>query len=307
MRRFIDQPDDDHEDDHRAAAGPLRTAVVVLALAALVVLPARLALAQDLPGYGLDGTTQDDPLTALSILADTSDAGLRVEHARLDLARSELRAVTGWRRYRPAADFFMSMSTRGLAFPSISSQGYDPQYAAIARWPGDTWGVTLSWSIDQVLDRRPVDRARNAVTAAEARIDVYQARREQQQARERERVIAHAEREADERERDAQAQRRADLAAQQLRIEAGYLAQRVEAQQELTRLAQMKYEQGDLDYEGLARQRLALLSAQHAQATNAARLATLDAGGGVDVALRDLIAPVETTTTPLASGTQSPE
>ena len=233
------------------------------------------------------------------------------------LAETELRAVTGWRRWRPAADFFVSMSTRGLAFPSISSQGYDPQYAAIARWPGDTWGVTLSWSVDQLLDRRPVDRARNAVEVAEARIDVYQARRAQQQARERERVIARAEREADDRDRDAETRRRADLAAQQLRIEAGYLAQRVEAQQELTRLAQMKYDQGDLDYEGLARQRLALLSAQHAQATNAARLATLDAGGGIDVALRDMAAPVETATAPPlpsgprgageASGTQSPE
>ncbi|MAS53146.1 MAG: hypothetical protein CMJ44_00710 [Pimelobacter sp.] len=307
MRRFTDELDDDHEDEHRAAAGPLRLAVVVLALAALALLPSRLATAQDLPGYGLDGMPQDDPLTALSILADTSDAGLRVERARLDLAQTELRAVTDWRRWRPAADFFVSMSTRGLAFPSISSQGYDPAYAAIARWPGDTWGVTLSWSVDQILDRRPVDRARNAVEVAEARIDLYQARRAQQQARERERVIARAEREADERERDAEELRRADLAAQQLRIEAGFLAQRVEAQQELTRLAQMKYDQGDLDYEGLARQRLALLSAQHAQATNAARLATLDAGGGTDVALRDVAAPVETTTAPLASSTQSPE
>ncbi|GAB5550155.1 MAG: hypothetical protein SangKO_099150 [Sandaracinaceae bacterium] len=284
----------------------IRRSVALLGLAALFVLPARLTLAQslpptgsgDLPGVGL---AQDDPLTALSILADTSDAGLRVERARLGLAQSELRAVTGWRRLRPAADFFVSMSTRGLAFPSISSQGYDPQYAAIARWPGDTWGVTLSWSIDQILDRRPVDRARNAVDVAHARIDLYQARREQRQAQQRERVIARAERDAEKRERDEHQRRRADLGAQQLRIEAGYLAQRVEAQQELTRLAQMKYDQGDLDYEGLARQRLALLSAKHAQATNAARLATLDAGGGVDVALRDVASPVETTAAPRPS------
>jgi len=106
-----------------------------------------------------------------------------------------------------------------------------------------------------------------------------------------ERIIARAEREADEREREAEQQRRADLAAVQLRIEADYLARRVEAQQELTRLAEMKYEQGDLDYEGLARQRLALLSAEHAQATNAARLATLDAGGDPDLALASPEAP----------------
>ena len=315
MRRFTDPTNDHDQDVDHPAGGPLlgdrqrSTIAALLALAMLVVLPARMALAQDLPGYG---GTQDDPLTALAILTDTSDAGLRVERARLRLAQSELRAVTGWRRWRPAADFFVSMSTRGLAFPSISSQGYDPQYAAIARWPGDTWGVTLSWSIDQVLDRRPVDRALNAVEVAHARIDLYQARREQREAQQRERVIARAEREAEERERDEQQRRRADLAAQQLRIEADFLARRVEAQRELTRLAQMKYDQGDLDYEGLARQRLALLSAEHAQATNAARLATLDAGGGMDVALRDVASPVETTaprpsTEGEASGAHGPE
>ena len=318
MRRFTDELDDDHEDEHRAAAGPLRLAVVVLALAALPPPclppgdrsgPSRLRPGRDAAGRPDRGRSPDRP----AIWPTPATPGCASSALRLDLAQTELRAVTGWRRWRPAADFFVSMSTRGLAFPSISSQGYDPQYAAIARWPGDTWGVTLSWSVDQLLDRRPVDRARNAVEVAEARIDVYQARRAQQQARERERVIARAERQADERERDAEELRRAELAAQQLRIEAGFLAQRVEAQQELTRLAQMKYDQGDLDYEGLARQRLALLSAQHAQATNAARLAVatalggLDAGGGTDVALRDVATPVETTTAPLVSGTQSPE
>ena len=226
-----------------------------------------------------------DPLSELFLAADTSTAALRIEQARLDLARLELRSASGFSRLRPQLDFFLSVSTRGLAFPSISSQGYDPAYAAIARWPGDTWGVTASWSLEQLLDRRPVQRARNAVAVAEARIDLHHARRERQEAQARERLIARAEREADEREREAEQRRRAELAAVQLRIEADYLARRVEAQRELLRLAEMKYEQGDLDYEGLARGRLALLSAEHAQATNAARLATLRAGGDPDLAL----------------------
>lgn len=226
-----------------------------------------------------------DFLSDLLLAADTSTAALRIEEARLGLARQELRSVSGLARLRPQLDLFLSVSTRGLAFPSISSQGYDPAYAAIARWPGDTWGLTASWSLEQLLDRRPVQRARAAVILAEARIDLHHARRERQGAQARERAIARAEREAEERERDAEARRRADLAAIQLRIEADYLARRVEAQRELTRLAEMKYEQGDLDYEGLARQRLALLSAEHAQATNAARLATLDAGGDPDLAV----------------------
>ena len=261
----------------------------VLALAALV--GARPALAQEPPGTGLDGSYQDgeaDPLAALSALADTSGAGLRVERARLALARSELRAVTGWRRWRPSADLFMSVSTRGVAFPSISSQGYDPAYAAIARWPGDTWGLTLSWSIDQVLDRRPVSRARSAVTVAQARIDLYQARREQSQARDRQRAVARAERQARERRRQADQRRRADLVAAQLRIEANFLARRLDAQRELLRLAQLTYGQGETDYPALARARLAVLAAEHAQATNAARLATLAASGDPDLALLHL-------------------
>jgi len=290
MRRLTDPttdhdpPNDDLEDDS-SFGGSMRAAAALLILVSLVVLP-RLVLAQNLPGTRYDEWAQDDriagdPLTALTILADTSDAGLRVEHARLDLAQSELRAVTGWRRWRPAADFFVSMSTRGLAFPSISSQGYDPAYAAIARWPGDTWGVTLSWSIDQVLDRRPVDRARNAVTVAEARIDLYHARREQREAQERERVLDRAERAAQRRQREADQKRRADLVAQQLRIEADYLARRLEAQRELLRLAEMKYDQSEIDYESLARSRLSVLSAEHACATNAARLAFAAEIGGL--------------------------
>ena len=266
----------------------MRAALLVLAL----TVAATSAVGQDLPdGLGTDALGAD-ALDALVLLADTSDAGLRVEQARLDLARSELRAVTGWRRLRPAADVFLSVSTRGIAFPSISSQGYDPAYAAIARWPGDTWGVTLSWSVDQLLDRRPVHRAQSAVAVAEARINLYRARRERQETQARERLIARAEREAERREREAEAQRRADLVAAQLRIEADYLARRLDAQRELLRLAEMKYDQGEIDYETLARSRLAVLSAEHAQATNAARLALatdgsgLDAGGDADLVYR---------------------
>ena len=93
------------------------------------------------------------------------------------------------------------------------------------------------------------------------------------------RVIARAEREAELREREAERVRRAELVAAQLRIEADFLARRLEAQRELLRLAEMKYDQGEIEYEALARSRLAVLSAEHACATNAARLTTLDAGG----------------------------
>ena len=141
-----------------------------------------------------DVWTAPSPLDALSALTDTSDAAsraaLRIEAARLDLARDEVRAVTGWRRWRPQLDLYASFATRGLAFPSISSQGYDPVYAAIARWPGDSWGLTLSWNVDQVLDRRPAQRTRAAVQVAEARISLHHARQDQRRAAARERALA---------------------------------------------------------------------------------------------------------------------
>lgn len=276
--RFTDEA---HLDPDEAPDGVLSGPLFTLALLS-VLLAVSPALAQ-IPRT--DGLAPADAIGA--VYADTSsvaaEASLRLEHVRLDLARHELRAVSGWRRLRPQLDLFLSVSTRGLAFPSISSQGYDPAYAAISRWPGDTWGVTLSWTVDQVLDRRPVHRARAAVALAEARIALTHARREQHEAARRERLLARA-------ERDALTRRRADLAAAQLRIEAAFLTRRLDAQRELLRLAQMTYDQGESDFSALARQRLATLSAEHALATNTARLATLDAGG--DVATAFVTAPL---------------
>ena len=99
-------------------------------------------------------TPEVDPLAAFALATDTSDAAfdaqLRIEQARLRLARSERRAVTGWHRWRPQLDLFLSLSTRGVAFPAVSSQGYDPTYAALARWPEvyqpATGGRTPIWS-----------------------------------------------------------------------------------------------------------------------------------------------------------------
>lgn len=247
-----------------------------LALAALVALSAPLA-AQDSPSG--DDLLGGDPLSRLLLAADTSSAALRIEEARLALAIDERAAVTGWRRWRPQLDLFVSVSTRGLAFPSISSQGYDPAYAAIARWPGDTWGLTLSWSVDQVLDRRPVQRVHAAVALAEARIDLHHARRQQQETRERERAVAQARRDADRRAREARERQRASLVADQLRLDDTFLARRLDAQRDLLRLAELTYRQGEADYAALARQRLAVLAAEHAHALNLARLAALSAGG----------------------------
>ena len=258
---------------------PLRRlgARLALALGALLSTPA---------ASQVDAWTEPGPLTdpgaAHSALTDTSQAAsraaLQIETARLDLARSEAHAVSGWRRLRPQLDLYASFATRGLAFPSISSQGYDPVYAAIARWPGDSWGLTLSWNVDQVLDRRPAQRARAAVRVAEGRIALHHAREDQRRAAAHTRALADA-------RREAERQRRADALATQLRVEAGFLARRLGAQRELLRLAEMTYEQGESDYAALARARLAVLAAEHAQASNAARLGVLGATGDPGLAL----------------------
>ena len=48
----------------------------------------------------------------------------------------------------------------------------------------------------------------------------------------------------------------------------------------------MQYEQGELGFTALAQARLAVLSAEHAAATNAAQLAALDAGASPDQLIR---------------------
>ena len=233
---------------------------------------------------------------AMGLAADTSAAalaaGIAVETARLDLARSELRAVSWMHRWRPKVDFFGSVSARGYAFPAISSQGYDPAYAAIAQWPGDTWGVTVSWSLDQLIDRQPLHRARADVRVAEARIELAAARRQQQATAQRDRLIAEQKRADDER-------RRAALVAAQLHIQREYLSRKLDAHTELLRLAEMQYEQGELDFTSLAQARLSVLSAEHAAAINAAQLAALGDGASPDQLVSVTTAGTTITTPPI--------
>ncbi len=262
-----------------------RRALCALALLAAAV-PAALAQTADAL------LAADVPAGAI---ADTSAAALRIETARLDLARAELAALSRWQRLRPSLSAFVSLSTRGLAFPAVSSQGFDPAYAALARYPGDAWGLTLSWNAEALLDRRPLVRARAAVTLAHARLDLAHARRDEAAARDRAR-------DRDRAERLAAARRRTARAAAELRVEASFLARRLDAQRELLRLAEMTHAQGEGGFEALARQRLAVLAAEHAAASNAARLVTLDAALADPAAL----AADDDTPSPLALSTDAP-
>lgn len=267
-----------------------RRALCALVLLAAVATDVPASLAQTADALLAPDAPADPP-------ADTSAAALRVETARLDLARAELAALSRWQRLRPSLSAFVSLSTRGLAFPAVSAQGFDPAYAALARYPGDAWGLTLSWNAEALLDRRPLVRARAAVTLAYARLDLAHARRDEAVARDRAR-------DRDRAERLAAARRRAGRAAAELRVEASFLARRLDAQRELLRLAEMTHAQGEGGFEALARQRLAVLAAEHAAASNAARLATLDAALADPAALA--ADDLGDTPSPLALSTDAP-
>jgi outer membrane protein TolC len=181
--------------------------------------------------------------TALSVLLAT----MEVERARLDRARLEAAEAASWRARLPSLSSFASLSTRGHVFAPVRSDGYDPRYAEIARWPGDSWGLTASWSLDR-LDPAPRRRARAALSEAEARFALAEARTEAARLETR-----HRDRE-----------RR--LARERLDQEVAFLADRLALERELLRLAEHDFEHGDGSYATLVQRRLATRSAEYALA-----------------------------------------
>ena len=214
---------------------------------------------------------------------DTLTAALRYEDVAVAVARDAARAATSWRRLLPKVRAFASASARGFVFtPADPSGGLDPYAAALARWPGDTWGLTLSWDLDQALDDRTRRAARGAVALAEARRALTRARVVEA---EREGVRRAAERAAAEAARAAtDRRRRADEAAALDRRAAALVVQRPfadaerAARHDLTRAAELAHRMGTGAFADLVRARLALLDADRA-------LARLDADAA-DVAAR---------------------
>lgn len=169
-----------------------------------------------------------------------------LEHARVDAARLAYRQARSWKRLLPNVNVHASLSTRGHVFPALSSIGYDPAYAALQQWPGDTWGVSVSWRLDQLMDTRARETAEAAYHTALRARDVALARLEAE-------ARAHRE------------QRQADSLEAALRLAA--LADEMRLAQEerailadLLRLARLRYEAAEIPYETLQRARLALLA-----------------------------------------------
>ena len=184
------------------------------------------------------------PLDTRNSQLDTPLAHL--ENARVEEARLAYEQARSWKRLLPSVNLHAALSTHGHVFPAVSSQGYDPAYAAVQQWPGDTWGLSVSWRLDQLIDTRARKNAEAAYHTALLQRDVALARIEEEQ-------------------HEAQRQHHADSLAARLRLDAlaDELRLALEEQsilQDLLRLARLRYESAEITYEALQRARLALLA-----------------------------------------------
>lgn len=169
-----------------------------------------------------------------------------LENARVEQARRAYQQARSWKRLLPSVNLHAALSTRGHVFPAVSAQGYDPAYAALQKWPGDAWGLSISWRLDQVLDTRAKENAEAAYRTARLQRDVAIARlvEEHQKARQ---------------------ERRADSLATALHLQALADEERLALEEQsilvdLLRLARMRYESAEITYEALQRARLAVLA-----------------------------------------------
>lgn len=169
-----------------------------------------------------------------------------LDAARLAEARIEYAQAHSWKRRLPSFNLYASLATRGVAFPAITAEGFDPLYAALQRWPGDTWGLTVTWRLDQLLDRRARARTAASLATAQARLQATRARLDA---------------ERDEKTRQAQAD--SLYAAFRLKALADNLRRAREEHAillDLLHLVRLRFDDGEAEYEAVQRARLAVLA-----------------------------------------------
>ena len=222
-----------------------------------------------------------DPLAALALATDTTDAAfdarLRVEHARLRSPGPSSAPSPAGAAPPPARPLPLALHARPR-LPRRLVPGLRPHYAAIARWPGDTWGLT------RLVEPRPAPRPpphppRRGRHRASPRPASTSTTRAVSSARPPPASGSSLGPSGRPRAPSATSGPAPTPCAPASASRPTSSPDASTLQRELLRLAEMKYDQGEIDYEALARQRAALLAAEHAHATNAARLAALDAGG----------------------------
>lgn len=179
---------------------------------------------------------------------DTSQASLRYHEAQVEKARLTLREASGWRRLVPTVRFNARAGASNYAFLPADAGGFqtDP---ALQRWPRDTWSLSAGWQLDDLLLARTARRRAAAdLTAATAQLDAARARHVTVVRTDSLRAASH----------HAQTVRRAErLAAQHALLE-----QEHAVEDDLLRLARLRYDRGEVDFEALATRRLAALRAE---------------------------------------------
>ena len=173
---------------------------------------------------------------------------IRRQEAIMMRTRVEL-AETGWRRFVPSVRFNMAFSNRSLLFspvidPNDSAANGSTPNASLWQ-PSDSWTLALSWRLDDLINPLPRRRAQADVRIAEANMEwaVHQ----RNQARQAESL------------RRSREQEHQHLQMEQMALLLNLLEEKRAIQQDLLALAELKYEQGELSFEGLAASRLAML------------------------------------------------
>ena len=198
-------------------------------------------------------STIDEDLWAL---IDTSDAAIKRQEALLHRARLA-RQQRSRARFLPQVQFTFTTRNQQMIFLPAANDFR----ASAPQWPSDTWTITFTWSLTDLLNPAPLRQAR--VNEQIREIDL-------ERVRQRRRTIR--EQEAQQQTRDLE---RLTLEINQLRERDENLAAQERLRQRLLALVALRYENGEVDFETYTAQQLALLNLQRQRLDVAHRKAQL--------------------------------
>lgn len=187
-----------------------------------------------------DDTTLDEGLWAL---IDTSDATIKRQEALLEQARIVSRHRSR-ARFLPQVQFTITTRNQHMVFLPAAN---DFQTTA-PQWPSDTWTISFTWSLTELLNPTALRQAR--INEQIREIDLERIRRRRHTLRAQE---------VQQREMDLET---LSLELAQLRERDENLAAQEELRQRLLALVSLRYENGEVEFETYTSQQLALLNLQ---------------------------------------------
>ena len=197
-------------------------------------------LAPEDPSVRAGDSSIDEDLWAL---IDTSDAAIQRQEALLHRARIA-RQQRSRDRFLPQVQFTVTTRNQHMVFLPAASDFR----AAAPQWPSDTWTITFTWSLTDLLNPAPLRQAR--INEEIRAIDL-------ERVRQRRRTIR--EQEAQQQTRELE---RLDLEITQLQERDANLGAQERLRQRLLALVSLRYENGEVDFETYTSQQLALLNLQ---------------------------------------------